>query len=209
MDRRDFLKLGSAAAAAATIAGSPLASPAAPTHMESQNSSGLAGSNSRAFPEGFLWGSATASYQVEGAVNEDGRGPSIWDTFSHTPGKTHNGDTGDVADDYYHRYKEDIAIMKAIGLKTCRFSVAWPRIFPQGTGSPNQKGIDFYKRMVDALHDAGIEPYCTLYHCARRQGWMAEPRHRQGLCRLLRLYRKPAIRPHLALHDHERDAILR
>ena len=164
MDRRDFLKLGSAAAAAATIAVSPLALPASPTDMESQNSSGLAGSTSRAFPDGFLWGSATASYQVEGAVNEDGRGPSIWDTFSHTPGKTHKGDTGDIADDYYHRYKEDIAIMKAIGLKTCRFSIAWPRIFPQGTGSPNQKGIDFYKRMVDELRDAGIEPYCTLYH---------------------------------------------
>lgn len=159
MDRRDFLKLASAAAAAATIAVSPLASPASPTDMESQNSSGLAGSTSRTFPDGFLWGSATASYQVEGAVKEDGRGPSIWDTFSHTPGKTHNGDTGDIADDYYHCYTEDIAIMKAIGLKTCRFSIAWPRIFPQGTGSPNQRGIDFYKRMADELRDAGIEPF--------------------------------------------------
>lgn len=164
MDRRDFLKLGSAAAAAAGIAISPLASQAAAAGIESQTSSTPAGGTSRSFPDGFLWGSATASYQVEGAVNEDGRGASIWDTFSHTPGKTHNGDTGDVADDYYHRYKEDIAIMKAIGLKTCRFSIAWPRIFPQGTGSPNPKGIDFYKRMVDALRNAGIEPYCTLYH---------------------------------------------
>jgi beta-glucosidase len=160
MDRRDFLKLGSAAAAAATIAVSPLASHAAP----GSTSSPLAGASSRSFPDGFLWGSATASYQVEGAVNEDGRGPSIWDTFSHTPGKTHNGDTGDIADDYYHRYNEDIAIMQAIGVKTCRFSIAWPRIFPQGTGSPNQKGIDFYKRMVDELRNSGIEPYCTLYH---------------------------------------------
>jgi beta-glucosidase len=116
------------------------------------------------FPQGFLWGSATASYQVEGAVNEDGRGPSIWDTFSHTPGKTNEGDTGDVADDHYHRYKEDIALMKAMGLQTYRFSVAWPRIFPQGTGTPNPKGIDFYNRVVDELLTANIQPYCTLFH---------------------------------------------
>jgi len=116
------------------------------------------------FPDGFLWGSATASYQVEGAVKEDGRGPSIWDTFAHTPGKTHNGDTGDVADDHYHRYKEDIALMQALGLKTYRFSVAWTRVFPQGTGAPNPKGLDFYNRMLDTLLAAGIEPYCTLYH---------------------------------------------
>jgi beta-glucosidase len=118
----------------------------------------------RSFPEGFLWGSATASYQVEGAVHEDGRGLSIWDTFSHTPGKTHDGDTGDVADDYFHRYKQDIALMRELGLKTCRFSIAWPRIFPSGTGAPNPKGLDFYERMVDELLAQGIQPYCTLYH---------------------------------------------
>jgi beta-glucosidase len=118
----------------------------------------------RRFPQGFLWGSATASYQVEGAVNEDGRGPSIWDTFSHTPGKVKNGDTGDVADDHYHRYKEDVQLMKALGLKTYRFSVAWPRIFPQGTGTPNPKGLDFYNRVVDELLSNGIQPYCTLFH---------------------------------------------
>ena len=118
----------------------------------------------RSFPANFLWGSATASYQVEGAVNEDGRGPSIWDTFSHTPGKVANGDTGDVADDFFHRYPEDIAMMKDMGLKTFRFSVAWSRVFPTGTGSPNPKGLDFYHRMVDALLAAGIEPYCTLFH---------------------------------------------
>jgi beta-glucosidase len=101
---------------------------------------------------------------VEGAVHEDGRGPSIWDTFSHTPGKVHNGDTGDVADDYFHRYKDDIALMKALGLKTCRFSIAWSRVFPTGTGAPNPVGLDFYKKMVDELHANGIEPYCTLYH---------------------------------------------
>ena len=120
--------------------------------------------SSRAFPADFLWGSATASYQVEGAVHEGGRGPTIWDTFSHTPGKTNHGDTGDVADDYYHRYREDIALMKNLGLKTCRFSIAWSRIFPTGTGQPNQQGLDFYRRMVDALLEAGIQPYCTLYH---------------------------------------------
>ena len=121
-------------------------------------------SDSRTFPDGFLWGSATASYQVEGAVSEGGRGPSIWDTFSHTAGKTDRGDTGDVADDFYHRYKHDVVLMKSLGLKTFRFSVAWTRIFPTGTGSPNQQGIDFYKRMIDALLEAGIQPFCTLYH---------------------------------------------
>jgi beta-glucosidase len=116
------------------------------------------------FPEGFLWGSATAAYQVEGAVNEDGRGPSIWDVFSHLPGKTNKGDTGDVADDHYHRYKEDIQLMKDLGLKTYRFSIAWPRVFPQGTGTPNPKGLDFYNRMLDELLAANIQPFCTLYH---------------------------------------------
>jgi len=118
----------------------------------------------RSFPEGFLWGSATASYQVEGAVHEGGRGQTIWDTFSHTPGKTQNGDTGDVADDYYHRYASDIQLMKSLGLKTCRFSVAWSRIFSTGTGKPNPQGLDFYSRMVDTLLAAGIQPFCTLYH---------------------------------------------
>ena len=122
------------------------------------------GKRERSFPEGFLWGSATASYQVEGAVHEGGRGQTIWDTFSHTPGKTHNGDTGDVADDYYHRYAEDIQLMKSLGLKICRFSVAWSRIFTTGTGKPNPQGLDFYSRMVDTLLAAGIQPFCTLYH---------------------------------------------
>jgi beta-glucosidase len=124
----------------------------------------MPGSDARAFPQGFLWGSATASYQVEGAYQADGRGPSIWDTFSHTPGKTFEGDTGDVADDFYHRYPQDIAIMKSMGLKSFRFSTSWTRIFPTGTGTPNQKGVDFYERLVDALLEAGIQPFCTLYH---------------------------------------------
>ena len=118
----------------------------------------------RRFPQGFLWGSATASYQVEGAFREGGRGMSVWDTFSHTAGKTFAGDTGDVADDFYHRYRNDIALMQRLGLKSFRFSVSWPRIFPNGVGAPNQAGIDFYLRLADALNEAGIAPFCTLFH---------------------------------------------
>ena len=129
------------------------------------------------FPARFVWGTATAAYQVEGAVKADGRGVSIWDVFSHTPCKTMDGATGDVADDSYHRYQEDIALMHALGVQAYRFSVAWSRIFPDGTGWPNPKGVDFYKRLVDALLAAGIEPYCTLYHwdlpetLQRNGGW--------------------------------------
>src|ERR687883_519730 len=100
------------------------------------------------FPADFLWGAATASYQIEGGAYEDGRGPSIWDTFSHTPGKVKNGDTGDVACDHYHRWKEDIALMREIGLDAYRFSIAWPRITPTGRGQVNQAGLDFYDRLV-------------------------------------------------------------
>lgn len=116
------------------------------------------------FPDGFLWGCATASYQIEGGAKDGGRGPSIWDTFSHIPGKVHNNETGDVADDDYHRYKEDVQLLKSLGAKIYRFSVSWPRIFPQGTGSPNPQGIDFYSRLVDELLANGIEPFCTLFH---------------------------------------------
>ncbi|RZU42767.1 GH1 family beta-glucosidase [Edaphobacter modestus] len=154
--RREFAKLfGSAALAPSAL---PALAAAAPADTPSTAPA------PHLFPKGFLWGSATASYQVEGAVKEDGRGVSIWDTFSHTPGKTNNGDTGDVANDHYHRYKEDVQLMKALGLKTYRFSVAWPRIFPNGTGAPNPKGIDFYSRLVDQLLANGIQPYCTLFH---------------------------------------------
>jgi len=116
------------------------------------------------FPKDFKWGAATASYQIEGAYQEDGRGLSIWDTFSHTPGNVLNGDTGDIACDSYHRYEEDILLMKELGIDVYRFSVAWPRIFPNGTGEINQKGLDFYHRFVDKLLEHGIEPMCTLYH---------------------------------------------
>lgn len=118
----------------------------------------------RTFPQGFLWGCATAAYQVEGAANEDGRGPSIWDTFSHTPGTTHNGDTGDVADDSYHRYKEDIQLLKHLGVAAYRMSISWPRIFPSGTGQPNLKGLDYYNRVIDELLANKITPYITLFH---------------------------------------------
>lgn len=120
--------------------------------------------NKLEFPEGFLWGTATASYQIEGAVKEDGRGMTIWDTFSHTPGKILNNDTGDVACDFYHKYSEDISLIKALNAKSYRFSIAWSRIFPDGTGTPNQKGLDFYNRMVDELLANGITPFATLYH---------------------------------------------
>ena len=116
------------------------------------------------FPKKFVWGAATASYQIEGGAFEDGRGASIWDTFSHTPGKTKGGDTGDVACDSYHRWAEDIEIMKAMHLQAYRFSIAWPRIFPAGTGAVNPAGFAWYDRFVDALLAAGIEPYVTLYH---------------------------------------------
>ncbi len=116
------------------------------------------------FPEGFKWGVATASYQIEGSPLADGAGPSIWHRFSHTPGTTYNGDTGDIACDHYRRYKEDVALMKKLGVKAYRFSIAWPRVFPQGKGKLNLKGMDFYDRLVDELMNAGIEPFITLYH---------------------------------------------
>jgi len=116
------------------------------------------------FPSNFLWGSATASYQIEGAVMEDGRGESIWDHFAHTPGKVKNDDNGDVACDSYHRYRDDIALMQQLNLKSYRFSIAWPRIQPDGRGPANQKGLDHYKQVIDALLEAGIRPFPTLYH---------------------------------------------
>src|SRR5256714_4908922 len=116
------------------------------------------------FPKDFVWGTATSSYQIEGAVNEDGRGRSIWDTFSHTPGKIEDGSNGDRANEHYHRYKEDVRLIKDLGVKAYRFSIAWPRVFPEGTGNPNPKGLDFYNRLLDELLANGIEPFATLYH---------------------------------------------
>ena len=163
ISRRTFAKVAGTAALAstATTAFSSVASqPGGASGALVMN----APATGREFPKGFLWGSATASYQVEGAVNEDGRGPSIWDTFSHIPGNVVNNATGDVADDHYHRYKEDVQLMKALGVKAYRFSVAWPRVFPQGAGTPNPKGLEFYNRLVDELLANDIRPFATLYH---------------------------------------------
>ncbi len=130
------------------------------------------------FPETFLWGAATASYQIEGAAYEDGKGESIWDRFCHTPGKIEGDATGDEACDHYHRYREDLAIMKQIGLRAYRFSVSWPRIFPKGGGSLNHSGLEFYERLVDELLANGITPAVTLYHwdlpqaLQDREGWL-------------------------------------
>ncbi len=159
LSRRHFARLaGWAALGAAT----PLA----------QATGGAAGhrrvpaarSSAPGFPRGFVWGTATSAYQIEGAVNEDGRGPSIWDGFTHTQGTIEDRSNGDVADDHYHRYKDDVRLIKALGTKAYRFSIAWPRIFPEGSGTPNGKGLDFYNRLVDELLANGVEPFATLYH---------------------------------------------
>jgi beta-glucosidase len=151
--RREVMNLGGAAALAmssATPAEGERADPTVPA--------------TRDFPEHFLWGTATSSYQIEGAWSDDGKGESIWDRFAHKPGHIQNNDTGDVALDHYHRYKEDVQLQKVLGAKGYRFSVSWPRIFPEGTGSPNAKGLDFYNRLTDELLANGIEPFATLYH---------------------------------------------
>jgi beta-glucosidase len=116
------------------------------------------------FPHDFLWGASTSSYQIEGAANEDGRGPSIWDTFCKMKDRVNHGHNGDVACDHYHRYAEDVRLMKDLGLGAYRFSIAWPRLLPTGKGSVNQAGLDFYDRLIDCLLEAGIEPWATLYH---------------------------------------------
>jgi beta-glucosidase len=118
----------------------------------------------RQFPKGFKWGCATASYQIEGGAAEDGRGPSNWDVFSHTPGKTFHGETGDVADDSYHLYKQDIQLLKNLGATVYRMSISWSRVFPDGIGKSNAKGLDYYKRVIDELRNNGIDPYVTLFH---------------------------------------------
>ena len=158
ISRRGFANVAGAAALGAAI-GSP-----GRTDAQQPAPAPAAAPQPRQFPNGFLWGTATASYQVEGAANEDGRAPSVWDTFSHTPGKVVNNATGDIANDHYHRYKEDVQLMKALGVTAYRFSIAWPRVFPQGSGQPNPKGLDFYNRLVDELVASKIEPFATLYH---------------------------------------------
>ncbi len=126
------------------------------------------------FPDHFLWGTATASYQIEGAWDEDGKGESIWDRFAHTPGKILHGDTGDVACDHYHRWAEDIQLMQSLGMQAYRFSISWPRVLPTGRGRVNQSGLDFYSRLVDGLLQANITPFATLYHWDLPQGLQDE-----------------------------------
>src|SRR5262245_52901423 len=159
LTRRDLIKI-----AGTSMIGLPATNLAAGAATSVSNQTSSEPSNTRTFPKGFYWGVATSSYQIEGAWKEDGKGLSIWDTYTHKPGNIHNNDTGDVANDHYHRYKEDVALMKDIGATAYRFSIAWPRIFPEGTGQANAKGLDFYTRLVDELKAAGIEPFATLYH---------------------------------------------
>ncbi len=158
MDRRDFVSRTIRMAAALPLArGIMLADEGVPETAPDV-------SEAARFPDGFLWGMATAAYQVEGAWNVDGKGESIWDRFSHTTGKVKGAATADVTCDQYHRYPEDIAILKQLHQRSYRFSIAWSRIQPSGTGAPNQKGLDHYSRLVDALLAADIRPFCTVYH---------------------------------------------
>ncbi|MGV9425188.1 GH1 family beta-glucosidase [Streptomyces sp. NPDC003656] len=144
---------------------SPTASPVtSPTDSPAASPVTSAAASPVTFPPGFLWGAATSAYQIEGAVREGGRTPSIWDTFSHTPGKTAGGETGDTAVDHYHRFREDVALMADLGLGAYRFSVSWPRVQPTGRGPAVQIGLDFYRRLVDELLEKGIQPAVTLYH---------------------------------------------
>src|SRR5258705_12739882 len=150
LTKRDFAKAAGAAAFGITT-GAPWAGRA----QTSAESGTKPAQGAAAFPDGFLWGVATSAFQIEGAVKEDGRGASIWDSYTHTPGKIKNGDNADVANDHYHRYRDDIRLMQDMGVGNYRFSIAWPRIFPDGIGQPNAKGLDFYGRLVDALLEAG------------------------------------------------------
>lgn len=170
MDRRQFLQSSLAIAGAAVASRSVNAFASAGTAV-----TGRAGGLT--FPEGFVWGAATAAYQIEGGVKDDGRGETIWDRFAHTPGAVKNGGTGDVACDSYHRYMDDVTLLRAMNLSSYRYSIAWSRIQPDGTGPVNQPGLDYYKRLTDTLLEANIRPLVTLYHwdmplgLADRGGW--------------------------------------
>ncbi len=164
MDRRSFLKDALMAGGCALLGGKGLAV-AEPSPQE-QAAGAIPPEQIAAarFPKDFLWGMATSAYQVEGAWNADGKGESIWDRAAHTPGRIRDASNGDVACDQYHRYKDDVAIMKRLNVKSYRFSTSWPRVLPEGTGKVNQKGLDYYGRLADALLEAGIRPFCTIYH---------------------------------------------
>ena len=157
-NRRSFLASTASAAATLMAARASGATPAAESKMLA-NARGVG-----EFPKDFRWGVATAAYQIEGAAAEDGRKPSVWDTFSHTPGKTKNGDTGDVACDHYHRFKDDVKLMVELGIKHYRFGISWSRVIPDGRGAVNEKGVDFYQRLADTLLENGITPHATLFH---------------------------------------------
>ena len=161
MDRRRFLRSSLAVGSALSL---PEPMFAQARKLPAAVQTGDAVHTGAAFPDGFLWGIATAAFQVEGAWNEDGKGESIWDRFTHTQGKIRGAATADVACDDYHRFREDIAIVKRMNLKSYRFSISWPRIQPNGTGAANQKGLDHYSKLVDTLLEAGIRPFCTMYH---------------------------------------------
>jgi beta-glucosidase len=163
MGRRNFLK-NSMIAGGVLLAGKEIAALEAAAPQQVAGAVSSAQIAAARFPRDFLWGMATSAYQVEGAWNTAGKGESIWDREAHTPGKIRDGSTADVACDQYHRFKEDIAIMKRLNMKSYRFSTSWPRILPAGTGPVNQKGLDYYSRLVDALMEAGIRPFCTIYH---------------------------------------------
>jgi beta-glucosidase len=170
MQRRQFLTLGALASAAGGALGARRVARAAKPSQKA--------GPAIEFPRGFVWGAAAASYQVEGAAAEDGKGPSIWDMFTRKPGAIWKDQHADVSCDHYHRYKEDVALMKAMGLQAYRLSVSWPRVLPEGTGAVNAKGLDFYDRLIDELLAAGITPWVTLYHwdlplaLYRRGGWL-------------------------------------
>jgi len=159
MNRRAFLSNSLAAAGGAVFGSEPLRGRGGTPDLRPPLDGSMA-----TFPKNFLWGTATAAFQVEGAWNEDGKGESNWDRFSHTTGKIRGAATADVTCDHYHRYKEDIAIVKQLNLKSYRFSISWPRIQPNGTGPANERGLDHYSRVVDTLLEAGIRPFCTMYH---------------------------------------------
>jgi beta-glucosidase len=170
MDRRTFIAKSIAAGSSALLSGRSSALNVFDPQTKIPGAIAPSAIESARFPDGFLWGMATASYQVEGAWDTDGKGESIWDRFSHTVGKVKGQATGDVSCDQFHRYKEDIAILKRLNQKSYRFSTSWARIQPSGTGPVNQKGIDHYSRLTDTILEAGIRPFCTLYHWDLPQG---------------------------------------
>jgi beta-glucosidase len=164
LSRRSFLS--TVAVTTTVLAGGSII----PSTVASVSDAGKYGSANTTFQKDFWWGAATAAYQIEGAVAEDGRKPSIWDTFSHLPGKTFNGDTGDVACDHYHHFENDVRLMAELGVKHYRFSISWSRVMLEGRGAVNERGMDFYRRLCDALHARNITPHATLYHWDLPQG---------------------------------------